>query len=179
MKKLVALLALIAPSFAALSANASTMIPGVTLGLSSGTSNYTFVQTLPGTFVAQDGLSTITAVYVGTPLADVFNVTDLCVRVGLAPCKEYSLSITDANFAGVALGVGVSAYAADHTVLHSNVATVDLTGSVALGTDTLVFSGTPHPSDPGNSPVPEPGTLGMMATGVLGAAAKLRRRFVA
>ena len=178
MKKLVALLALLAPSFAALSANASPL-PGVTLGLTSGTSNYTFIQTVPGTFVVQDGLSTITAVYVGTPLADVFDVTDLCVRVGLAPCKEYALSITDANFAGVSLGVGVSAYAADHTVLTSNVADVDLTGSVALGTDVLVYAGDPNPTGPGNSPVPEPGTLGMMATGLLGAAAKVRRSFSA
>ena len=139
--------------------------------------NYTFVQTLPGTFVVNDGLSVITATYVGTPVADVFNVTDVCITLGLSPCKQYALSVTDANFAGVSLGLGVSAYAASHTTLSGNVAKVNLDGSLALGTDTLVFSGSPATT--GNSPVPEPGTLGLMSTGVLGLAGALRRRFVA
>ena len=178
MKNFAALLALIVPSFAAVSAVASPIAPGVDLSLTSGIQNYTFAQIVPGTFVFADGLSTVTAVYVGTPLGDTFNITDLCVSVGAPPCKQYALSITDTNFAGTNLGVGVSAYAAAHTSLSGDVANVSLTGSAALGSDTLVFSGAPGGS-PANSPVPEPGTLSMMATGLLGAAAGFRRRFLA
>ena len=177
MKYFAAILALALPSLATVSAIASPIIPGVNLSLTSGTQNYSFVQTVPGTFVFTDGLSSITAVYVGSSLGDTFNVTDVCTSVGLTPCKQYALSITDTNFAGVNLGVGVSAYAAAHSMLSGNVANVALDGSVALGSDTLVFSGTPAGSV-SNSPVPEPGTLSMMATGLLGAAAGLRRKFV-
>jgi len=91
-----------------------------------------------------DGLSVITATYAGTGVADVFNVTDVCVTVGpIASCKQYELSITDANFGGVKFGVGVSTYAATHTTLSGDEAAIALDGSVALGTDTLVSSGGP------------------------------------
>ena len=177
MKNTALILAAFALCLGPLAANASPIAPGVDLSLTSGVTNYTFVQIVPGTFVVADGLSVITATYVGTPLAAVFNVTDVCASIGpIAPCKQYALSITDANFAGASLGLGVSTYAATHTTLSGDLATVNLDGSLALGTDTIAFSGDPAGSA---SPVPEPGTLSLMATGLLGAAASLRRRFKA
>ncbi len=176
MKNIAVLLASVLASFAPLAAHASPIAAGIDVSLTSGTTNYTLIQTVPGTFVFSDELTFISVTHVGTPVSDVFNVTDVCVSINFTPCTQYALSITDTNFAGVALDAGVSAYAAAHTTLSTNSAVVTLDGSFALGTDTIVFSGTPVPA---NSPVPEPGTMSLMATGLLGAAATLRRRFLA
>ena len=179
MKNIVSLLALATVSVLSTSnLLADTLNPGITASLTAvGSSNTLVLTELPGSYSFFDGTSLITAAVVSTPLASVVNVTDVCISINTAFCKKYSFSITDANFAGVSLQAGVSAYALAQTSIASNVATVNLDGSVALGTDALVFSGSPMATPPSASPVPEPGTISLMATGLLGAAGAVRRRF--
>ena len=178
MKNIVSLLALAAvSSFATANLHADTL-NGVSVSLvADATSKTVALIDLPSSFFFSDGTSLITAAVVQTPLADVVSVTDVCLSIDKAFCKHYTFSITDANFGGIALGADVSAYAATMTSIVGPLATVDLNGSLALGTDVLVFSG-PNAAPP-TSPVPEPGTLSLMATGLMGAAGALRRRFIA
>lgn len=150
------------------------------MNLVNGTTNYSFLQTVPGTFVAADGLNSVTAVYLGTGLADTFAVTEVClsVQVGVAtvPCKGYTLTIADANASAVSVGLGLSAAAMADTTLTTNLATLKVDGSLGAAVETVTFA---LPAGAGASPVPEPGTLGLMATGLLGAAGAVRRRFLA
>ena len=161
---------------AATSAHAGTIAPGINLSLVNGTTNYTFLQTTPGTFVAADGLNSVTVVYASTPgLLDSFTVADVCATLGpLSPCKGYTLAISDTNAAGLSLGAGLPLAAQADTTLTTNLATVKIDGSLGAGTETLNFA---LPSAPAASPVPEPGTLGLLATGLVGAAGAIRRKF--
>ncbi len=163
----------------AASAHAETIAPGIGLSLVNGTTNYTFLQTLPGTFVAADGLNSVTVAYASVPgLLDSFTVADVCLTLGpLAPCKGYTLAISDSNAAGISLGAGLSLAAQADTTLTTNLATIKIDGSLGLGAETLNFALPSTPSSPGASPVPEPGTLGLMATGLVGAAGAIRRKF--
>ncbi len=174
MKLTAALLASVVLSAAStLAAHATTISPGIDLNLVNGTTNYTFLQTTPGTFVAADGLNSVTAVYVHTPLSDTFAVTEVCLNVGpLVPCKGYTFTIADTNAAAVSVGLGLSAAALADTTLSTNLATLRVDGSLGAGLETVAFA---LPASA--SPVPEPGTLGLMATGLIGAAGAVRRRF--
>ena len=111
-------------SASTIAAHASTIAPGINLNLISGTTNYSFVQTTPGTFTAADGLNSVTAVYLNTGVADVFSVTEVCATIGLTPCKGYTFTIADANAAAVSVGVGLSAAALADTTLTTNLATL-------------------------------------------------------
>lgn len=157
-------------------AHAGTIAPGINLSLVNGTTNYTFLQTTPGTFLAADGLNSVTVVYASVPgLLDSFTVSDVCLTLGpLTPCKGYTLAISDANAAGISLGAGLSLAAQAATTLTTNLATVKIDGSLGAGVETINFA---LPASPSASPVPEPGTLGLMATGLVGAAGALRRKF--
>ena len=163
-------------SASTVAAHASMINPGVDLNLVSGTTNFNFLQVTPGTFVATDGLNSVTAVYLHTPLTDSFAVTEVClsVNVGIAviPCKGYTLTIADTNAAAVSVAAGLSAGALADTTLTTNLATLKVDGTLGAAVETVNFA---LPA----SPVPEPGTLGLMATGLLGAAGALRRRFKA
>ena len=163
MKLIASLLASAALSLATVAAHANTIAPGVTLNLSSGASNYTFLQTTPNTFQVADGLNVITASYINVPnVLDSFTFTDICVTVGLTPCKTYSLTIGDASAVGVSLGLGVSTAAQVNTVLTTNLATVKLDGSLGATAETINFalpSGLPPVVPPSASPVPEPATI--------------------
>ena len=161
-------------------AHAGTIAPGINLNLVNGTTNYTFLQTLPGTFVAADGLNSVTVVYANVPgLLDTFTIADVCLNVGpVLPCKGYTLAISDANAAGISLAAGLSLAAQADTTLSTNLATVNIDGSLGAGVETINFILPSSPvTNPGASPVPEPGTLGLMATGLIGAAGAVRRRF--
>ncbi len=179
MKLTASLLASVVLSAAStVAAHASTISPGITLNLVNGTTNYTFLQTTPGTFVATDGLNSVTAVYLQTGLADTFAVTEVCANVGpLVPCKGYTFTIADANAAAVSVGLGLSAAAMADTTLTTNLATLKVDGSLGAATETVAFALPAQTVTP--SAVPEPGTLGLMATGLLGAAGAVRRRFKA
>ena len=174
MKLIASLLASVVLSAAStVAAHASTISPGIDLNLVSGTTNYSFLQITPGTFTATDGLNSVTAVYLHTSLADTFAVTEVCATVGLTPCKGYTFTIADSNAAAVSVGLGLSAAAMADTTLSTNLATLKVDGSLGAATETVAFA-LPAVSP---SAVPEPGTLGLMATGLMGAAGALRRRF--
>ena len=153
-------------------AHATTINPGVDLNLVSGTTNYSFLQTTPGTFVATDGLNSVTAVYLHTALSDTFEV---CLTAGLTPCKGYTFTIADTNAAAVSVGLGLSAAAMADTTLTTNLATLRVDGSLGAATETVSFALPAGSVSP--SAVPEPGTLSLLATGLIGAAGAVRRRF--
>jgi PEP-CTERM motif len=102
---------------------------------------------------------------------DVLSITDVCINVSLlnAPAGCPNLAFTFAD-----LGVGpanlLSAFGGVNAFVNAGVANFDIGGaSIGGGGAVFNFPGTP-------SPVPEPGTLSMMATGLLGAAGAVRRK---
>jgi hypothetical protein len=119
-------------------------------------------------------LETFTATY--TDLSGslgLLNVTESCVAVTTffnyaAPCKSLSFSFTDATLGNISIGtfLGIGASA------KGDVANINFDGSIGAGSGSFSFS---NPA--ANSPVPEPATLSLMATGLLGAAGALRRKF--
>lgn len=121
--------------------------------------------------------TTLVATYVNTlGTLGVFNITDICAKVTIlgpaAPCQQLAFSLTDATFGDTSLIAAVGA----NVNLAGNVADVNFDGSVALGGATVDFSGPPVGDGPTPAPVPEPGTLSLMATGLLTAAGALRRK---
>ena len=134
--------------------------------------------------------SVFTATYVdvlGT--LGVFNFTDLCATVTIigpaVPCQQFAFSFTnltlgDASItAALAASINVNLGLASGSVGGLNLAPdgFNLAGaSLGLGSGEIDFSN-PPPNGGGDSPVPEPGTLSLMATGLLGAAGAVRRRF--
>lgn len=75
---------------------------------------------------------------------------------------------------------------ADQSITLNNSATINcgsalaLNGAVTLDSNTIGTCSNGGNTGPGTtSPVPEPGTFGLMATGILGAAGVLRRRLIA
>lgn len=176
MKLIASLLASVVLSASTFAAHATTISPGVDLNLVNGTTNYTFLQTVPGTFVASDGLNSVTAIYLHTGLVDTFAVTEVCLNIGpLVPCKGYTFTIADTNASAVSVGLGLSAAALADTTLSTNLATLKVDGSLGAAVETVAFALPAGSVTP--SAVPEPGTLGLMATGLLGAAGAVRRRF--
>jgi PEP-CTERM motif len=121
-------------------------------------------------------LETFTATY--TDLSGslgVLDVTESCVAVTVflnhvAPCKSLAFSFTNATLGditvGTLLGLGATA--------KGDVAGINFDGSIGASSASFDFT---KPGSPSNSPVPEPGTLSLMATGLLGAAAAVRRKF--
>ena len=131
--------------------------------------------------------SVFTATYVdalGT--LGVFNFTDVCATVTIigpaVPCEQFAFSFTDVTL-GQASIVAALAASLDVNVGLANGSVGGLTlapdgfnllgASLGLGSGEIDFTNPP----PSNSPVPEPGSLSLMATGLLGAAGAIRRKF--
>ena len=131
-------------------------------------------------FIFSDGLDQY--VFVEANVANAvgaLSVTELCVRINLfGGCPASAVSISDANFGAISLSAEVNASLM--AAAGANLGVVNFASNVDLGLNsaTVAFVA-PTGGGVGNSPVPEPGTLGMMATGLLGAAGTLRRKFLA
>ena len=119
--------------------------------------------------------NTFLATYVVTNGIGLLNITDVCANITVlgaaAPCQQFAFSFTNLSLGNLSLltvGGAVNAY------VDANVAHFDLAGA-SIGGGSASFQVNP----PAPSPVPEPGTLSMMATGLLGAAGALRKKFQA
>ena len=128
--------------------------------------------------------SVFTATYVdalGT--LGVFNFTDLCTTVTIigpaVPCQQFAFSFTDLTLGNASIVADLAASInVDVGLANVSVGGLDLApdghnlvgASLGLGSGEIDFTN-PPPA------VPEPGTLSLMATGLLGAAGAIRRKF--
>lgn len=184
MKATVSLLAAAVLSASTLAAHATPVTPdygNYTITVGNTVVNSTGLSLL-NPIVVTDGASTYTFVGVNAdPLIDALSVTRLCVNLNIfSPgCAAQTISVSNASVLGgllqlnAAVGVSVSASAQAGV---SNLVFASTTASIA--TETAVV-GYPTTTGTGASPVPEPGTLSLMVTGLIGAAGALRRRFLA
>ena len=117
--------------------------------------------------------NTFLATYVVTGGIGLLNVTGICVDatvLGAAvPCQAFAFTFTDLALDKISLlSVGGVASA----FVNANVAHFDIAGA-SIGGGSASFQVNPP------SAVPEPGTLSLMATGLIGAAGAVRRKFTA
>ena len=145
-------------------------------------------------FSVFDHGSLLTVTYVTTPTiglipgVGVLNITDLCATAGISLggsaagplCQAEALSFTDANFGAVQIGAAVALGLQETLSVSGNTANLAIGQSASIGSASAAFTFVdPISAPPTTSPVPEPGTLGMMATGLLGAAGAIRRKLLA
>ncbi|MDQ2832508.1 MAG: PEP-CTERM sorting domain-containing protein [Acidobacteriota bacterium] len=120
-------------------------------------------------------LQTFTATFTDLLGVKLLNVTDVCAQVNIVfaakPCQALAFSYTDASLGNATL---LSALGTVGVNLTGDVAGLDFGASIGGGSAEIGF-----PGGPGASPVPEPGTLSLMATGLLSAAGVVRKRFTA
>jgi hypothetical protein len=180
MKSIAAFLALVTLTFLTVNLHADTISATVLAGGNTEIITPVLVggaEVFNYTNLSTDGLDTsletITATYADVSgLLGVLNVTEACATVTIIvhaePCQALAFSFTDVTLpdvtAGLFVGLGAN--------VNADVASVDVDGSIGLGSGSFNF--TPPPSA-----VPEPGSLSLMATGLLGAAGVLRRKFSA
>lgn len=107
----------------------------------------------------------------------VFNFTDICTNVTIlgpaVPCENLALSFTNLTLpfasvdAAVAASINVDLGISNINIDGANLGTLNLAGASVAGASGQVSF----------SPVPEPTSLSLMATGLIGAAGVVRRRF--
>lgn len=145
--------------------SANGFVPSSGYGNSGGLTTVTIG---PGVeFAFQSPANFDTADFDGTTLA----ITDVSV---IGSSNGFEMKFTDPAFTGFALmsdTLGISYNFSGTTV------TVDFAGGNIKGSGSAIFSYTSVSGPP--PPVPEPGTLQLLGTGLLGAGYILRRRFSA
>lgn len=107
----------------------------------------------------------------------VLTLTDTCTTItviGSVPCQRLTFSITDLTLTDISV---ITKLGADVTI-NGDVANISFGGGTSGGSIVLDFT-KPASLPPATSPVPEPGTLSLMATGLLGAAGIVRKKFSA
>ncbi len=139
----------------------------------------TFLYTHLYTDIFNTTLQTFTATYTDLLGVSLLNVTDVCAQVNIVfaakPCQALAFSFTDV---GLGDAFQIAALGAVGLDLTGNVADINFGASIGGGSAELGFGGGGNGGG-GNSPVPEPGTLSLMATGLLSAAGVLRKRCMA
>ncbi len=200
MKNFAVLLSAAVLSASSLAANAAPIDvfgSGVSVLLNGSVIDTANVNLLQNGFSVQDHGSLLTVTYVTTPTIGIvpgtglLNVTEICATAGISlggsntgtPCAAQALSFTDANFGAVQIDAALALGAQESVMVSGNTATVQIAQAASIGLDSASFTFVDPVSGvsgtPASNPVPEPGTFGMMATGILGAAGAIRRKFMA
>jgi hypothetical protein len=103
----------------------------------------------------------------------LLNVTDLCVNLNIfapaQPCKALAFSFTDAS-----LGTAAQLFALGTASANISGDVIGVNFGASIGGGSAEFN---FPNPP--AATPEPGSLALLGTGVLGLAGTLRKRFVA
>ncbi len=197
MKAFAALLSAVLLSASTLAANAAPLNvfgSGVTVLLDGSVIDAANVNLVSNGFSIQDHGSLLTVTYATTPTiglipgTGLLNITDACVSAGVSiggtstgtPCQAQALSFTDANFGSVQIGAAAAVGFQETLGVSGNTASFSVAQSASVGLGTAAFTFIdPVAAPPTSTPVPEPGTLGMMGTGLIGAAGAIRRKLMA
>jgi hypothetical protein len=125
--------------------------------------------------VATTDNNVFTATFVDTGGVDLLNVNDLCANVGvLTPANPCTLgfTFTDARLGTPFLESNASLLGLLSVDLNTSAVGLEVGGASVGGGSAQIGFGNP-------APTPEPGTLTLMGTGLLGVAGFVRRRFSA
>jgi hypothetical protein len=192
MKSLSAFLALVLLALLSIDLHADTVsltVDGTAVVGTAIANGYSFVYTNETLGILTDhnllnsSTSVVTATYVdvlGT--LGVFNFTDICTKITvlgpIVPCQDLAISFTDVTLGDASIALAIAA----NINVGVGVGNISIAGanlvpqSELLGISVAGASGEIDFHDPPPA-VPEPGTLSLMATGLLGAAGAIRRKF--
>ena len=130
---------------------------------------YTYINV--ATDIFQTTTQTFVATFTDLASVNLLTVTDVCANVDILapaqPCGALAFSFAD-------LGLGDASVLSALGLLGANIngdaVGLNFAASIGGGSATIGFANPP-------SPTPEPGSLGLLGTGVLGVAGVMRKRF--